>query len=133
MLRGRIHDADGVAALEFGLILPLLIVILTGIIDYGHAYYVRLSMSNAAREGARLGATRDADDASPEAVATAEAYLARSGITAAVTATTPSDAEPAVEVDITISPFEPLIGLVPPPDRLHVSAVMRWELASPEP
>lgn len=123
----------GVAALEFGLILPLLIVILAGIIDYGHIYFVRLSMSNAAREGARVGVTLDADEAAAAAVAAATASLANAGITATVTATTPSDAEPAVAVDITLMPLQPLIGLVPAPDQLHVSAAMRWELASPEP
>lgn len=126
-------NADGVAALEFGLVLPLLMVLLMGIIDYGQVYFVRLSMTNAAREGARVGATRSADMAEPSAIATANAYLANAGITAQVTATTPSDADPMVRVTVRIIPFEPLVGLVPTPDSLTVSAAMRWELASPEP
>jgi Flp pilus assembly protein TadG len=133
-MRERTHNADdGVAALEFGLVLPLLMAILMGIIDYGHVYFVRLSMTNAAREGARVGATRTQDAVAPAAVAAASAYLADSGITGSVTATTPSDAAPTVRVSITLDPYEPLVGLVPTPDRLNVSAAMRWELASPEP
>jgi len=131
--RNRLKSTDGVAALEFGLVLPLLIVILTGIVDYGHAYFVRLSMSNAAREGARIGATLPAADAASVAKTTTEAYLARSGIDATVTVSTPSQAEPTVDVEITLAPFEPLVGLVPVPDHLHASAAMRWELPSPEP
>lgn len=133
MFRERIKNADGVAALEFGLVLPLLMVILAGIIDYGDVYFVRLAMSNAAREGARVGATRDADDAAPAAVAAANAYLADAGLTATAVATTPSQADPTVRVTITLSPYEPLVGLVPTPDQLNVSASMRWELASPQP
>jgi hypothetical protein len=108
-------------------------VILTGILDYGHAYFVDLTMTNAAREGARVGATRRADQASAAAIAAAEAYLAAAGVSATVTASTPSDAEPAVEVVVTLSPFEPLVGLVPAPEQLQTSATMRWELAKVEP
>lgn len=125
------RNADGTAALEFGLVLPLLLVILLGIVDYGHIYFTRLSMSNAAREGARVGVTLPETEAQAAAVAAATGYLDRAGISAVVTATTPSDTDPTVTVTITIDPFDPLIGLVPTPDRLAVSASMRWELARP--
>lgn len=133
MLRRRMRDDDGVAALEFGLVLPLLMIILMGIIDYGHVYFVQLTMTNAAREGARVGATRDAGDAAPAAIAAAEAYLADAGIAATVAATTPTDASPAVQVSIALSPYQPLVGLVPTPAELNASATMRWELADPGP
>ena len=133
MFRERIKNNDGVAALEFGLVLPVLMALLMGIVDYGQIYFVQLSMTNAAREGARVGATRSADNAAPAAVAAANAYLANAGITATVSATVPSEANPTVEVTITIGQWEPLCGLVPTPDTLNASASMRWELASPEP
>ncbi len=129
----RQRNAAGVSAIEFGLVLPVLIAILMGIIDYGHVYFVRLTMTNAAREGARVGATRTADQAVPAAVAAASAYLATAGVSASVEATAPSDADPAVEVLVTLDPFVPLVGLVPTPGSMHVSAAMRWELARPEP
>lgn len=88
-------------------------------------------MTNAAREGARVGVTLPESEAQAAAVAAAQGYLDRAGITASVTATSPSQASPAVTVTITIDPFEPLVGFVPTPDRLTVSASMRWELASP--
>lgn len=121
----------GTAAIEFGLVLPLLLIVLVGIIDYGHIHFTRLTMTNAAREGARVGVTLPAEQAQAAAIAAADSYLDRAGIEAAVEATTPTDADPTVTVTITIDPFSPLIGLVPTPDRLAVSASMRWELAKP--
>ena len=47
---------DGVAAVEFALILPLLMMIVFGIINYGILLYDQAVITNAAREGARWGA-----------------------------------------------------------------------------
>lgn len=44
---------EGAAALEFALVLPLLMVILVGIISYGWMMSFRQAMSQAAAEGAR--------------------------------------------------------------------------------
>lgn len=45
----------GVAAVEFALVLPLLLLILFGIIDFGLMLYDKAMITNAAREGARAG------------------------------------------------------------------------------
>ena len=42
------------AIVEFAVILPLLMMILFGIIEYGWVFMVRLTMLNAAREGCRV-------------------------------------------------------------------------------
>jgi len=47
--------SKGVAAVEFALIVPLLLVILFGIIDFGFMLYDKAMLTNAAREGARAG------------------------------------------------------------------------------
>lgn len=131
MLRRLRRNCDGTAAIEFGLVLPLLIIVLVGIVDYGQIYFTRLTMTNAAREGARVGVTLPETEAQAAAVARATAYLEQAGVEAVVTATTPSQSNPTVTITVTIEPFEPLIGLVPTPDRLSVSASMRWELVTP--
>ncbi len=46
----------GAAAVEFALVLPLLLLLVFGIIDFGRAYMAQISLTQAAREGARLGA-----------------------------------------------------------------------------
>lgn len=131
MSRRRRTDSRGAAVIEFALILPLLMIMLAGILDYGQIYFTRLTMTNAAREGARVGVTLPEANAQAAAVAAASSYLASAHVNAVVTATVPSQANPAVTVTVTIDPLRPLIGLIPTPGRLSVSASMRWELATP--
>jgi len=40
---------------EFALILPVMILLTLGMVDYGRAYYYQVAITNAAREGARTG------------------------------------------------------------------------------
>lgn len=51
----RIGDHQGIATLEFALILPVLALLVMGIIDFGLLMTSRASMVNASREGARAG------------------------------------------------------------------------------
>ena len=45
---------DGAAAVEFALLLPLLILLLFGFIQFGTAFNARIQATNAAREAARM-------------------------------------------------------------------------------
>ena len=53
--RRRPLDEMGVATVEFGFILPMLILIVSGIIEFGLALYDKAVITNASREGARAG------------------------------------------------------------------------------
>jgi Flp pilus assembly protein TadG len=46
----------GAAAVEFALLLPLLLLIVFGLIDFGRALNAQVTLTQAAREGARLDA-----------------------------------------------------------------------------
>ncbi|SRR6266540_1955057 len=76
----------GAAAVEFALILPLLMVILFGTIDWGWYFFVQQIVNNAAREGARVGSltvpgTPGADaTAKEQAEAQARTYLSAAGL-----------------------------------------------------
>jgi len=70
---GRRRDR-GAAAVEMALVLPLLISMLFGVIDFGRLFNAEIQLSQAAREGARiaaLGAT--AGDPVARAIAAAPA------------------------------------------------------------
>lgn len=54
--------ARGQALVEFGLILPVLLVIFLGVIDFGRAFYAGVAAQQAARDAARLGAGMSLDD-----------------------------------------------------------------------
>jgi Flp pilus assembly protein TadG len=49
------HSQLGAATVEFGLLLPLLVLILSGILEFGLALYDKAVITNASREGARAG------------------------------------------------------------------------------
>lgn len=49
----RIHAEDGAAAVEFALVLPVLILLVFGIMEFGLVFNRWLSVTHAAREGVR--------------------------------------------------------------------------------
>jgi len=49
------RSEGGVAAVEFALVLPLLLIVIIGTIDFGFMVYDKAMITNAAREGARAG------------------------------------------------------------------------------
>ncbi len=61
----------GQALLEFALTAPLLLLMLLGLIEFGHALNSYLVVVSAARDGARLGA-KGSDDASIRAMINSE-------------------------------------------------------------
>jgi Flp pilus assembly protein TadG len=55
------HHPPGQGMVEFALILPLFVLIIAGIFDLGRAFYASISITNAAREGARFGTLNPGD------------------------------------------------------------------------
>jgi Flp pilus assembly pilin Flp len=67
LARGFRHwwrDTKGTAMVEFAIICTILLVILFGIIDMGHALYMKAVVTNASREGARYGIRYQVDSSS---------------------------------------------------------------------
>lgn len=56
-LHRLLRDAKGAAAVEFAILGTVFILFLGGILDFGHAWYMRQVVTNASREGARYGVT----------------------------------------------------------------------------
>lgn len=52
--QSRLAEERGAALVEFALALPLLLVVIAGIVDFGFAFQRQEVITNAAREGARL-------------------------------------------------------------------------------
>ena len=49
------HDTRGVAMTEFAIIMPMLLALILGIVEFGHFVAVSNAVETAAREGARYG------------------------------------------------------------------------------
>lgn len=52
-----VSDTRGMQLVEFALVLPLLLLLLLGIIEFGFVLYNQAAITNASREGARWAAT----------------------------------------------------------------------------
>src|SRR3954454_20480767 len=64
----RLRDERGASAVEFAFIVPLLIALVLGIADFGHAFQVYGTLSAAAREGVRVMALQNDPVAARSAV-----------------------------------------------------------------
>ena len=80
----RLRSARGQAVIEMALTLPLLLLIILGIFDFGFMFQRYEVVTNAAREAARLGVLPDYTEA--EAEQRALNYLQASGINGTVRA-----------------------------------------------
>ena len=55
-------DTTGSQIVEFAVALPLLLVVVVGIFDFGNAYNIKQKVTNVAREAARMGASQSTGD-----------------------------------------------------------------------
>jgi Flp pilus assembly protein TadG len=98
---------DGTAAVEFAILLPLLMLILFGIIEFGFILYNVAVVTNASREGARYGIVMvDPKHSSDEIEGVVNAYIEDRLIRATATprvagANGPSGGDLTVSVDLT--------------------------------
>jgi Flp pilus assembly protein TadG len=74
----------GAVAVEFAILLPVLLLILFGIIDFGRALNAQIALTQAAREGARLDALNQ-----PNLVTRTQAAAAGLGTAVSVNSTLP--------------------------------------------
>ena len=117
------RDDRGAAMVEFAIVLPVLLLILLGIIEFGRAYNTQVSIQAAAREGARELALRHGSTAVESATRDGAPSVAIDGI-----AQTPCPATGDGKAKVTISEsfsfmFLPL-GLI----DLKATGVMRCGL-----
>lgn len=54
----RARQEAGQTLVEFSLVLPILLILIFGLVDFGRAFYTWLVVTNAAREGARTAAVQ---------------------------------------------------------------------------
>jgi hypothetical protein len=58
----RLQDMEAAALIEFAVALPLLVVLVVGIFDFGGAFNLKQELNNAVREGAVFGAGQPTND-----------------------------------------------------------------------
>ncbi len=123
---------DGQAMVEFALILPIFLLILCGIIDFGWLFYNQLSLNNACREGARYAVVNTADNADTQAIInhienTTTTVFANDGIDIKVEYTSPADptsGDIKVSMQADISFFTPVLSTVLGKEKTITSTVI---------
>ena len=128
---GRGRGQRGQALVEMAVLLPVLLLILMGVLDFGRYFYTGLTVRHAAREGARYGAVHASDDAAIRArVEQAATGLDTSQLTVTVS---PAPAQRRVGEALVVQvayPFRfvtPLAGLVGEEHQLTAVVVTRIE------
>jgi hypothetical protein len=58
----QLQGMEGAALIEFAVALPLLVVLVIGIFDFGGAFNLKQELNNAVREGAMFGASQPTND-----------------------------------------------------------------------
>lgn len=77
-IAGKVRASSGQSIVELALVIPLLLMILMGTIDFARAFYTKVAVTNAARVGAGVGVSDTVSNAVIQATAVAEA--ANSGL-----------------------------------------------------
>ncbi len=83
----------GAAAVEFAIVAPVFFLLVFGMIEYGRMVMVQQVLTNASREGARVGVLDPptGQTSLPLVTSTINNYLVAAGITGATIVTTPAE------------------------------------------
>lgn len=127
----RCRGDRGAAAVEFALVLPFLLLLVCGLIDFGRAYNAKVTLTHSAREGVRVWAlTKDA------AMAGQTTRDAAVGLNSLTVTTTACDIGKATSLSVAydfsyITPLSGLMSLFPGgssltnPVKMNAHGVMR--------
>ncbi len=120
----RWHRTLGQSTVEFALAVPLLLLLVFGIIDFGRALNVAVILSNAAREGVRAGIARGATDDEIRAAARSIAGLSGNvNVTISPTQATRKAGDTlTVTVSTSFTPVTPLLAVLVPGGSVPIQA-----------
>ncbi|TDL46985.1 TadE/TadG family type IV pilus assembly protein [Kocuria rosea] len=97
----RFRSERGAAAVEFALVLPILVAVLLGIVEFGRAYNAQITITHAAREAARTMAVQD-DPAAARTAARNAAPSLNPALTDAQINVAPADCTAGATTTITV-------------------------------
>ena len=93
----RQEDRHGLAMIEFAMVLPIMIMVVLGVIEFARAFEVSTILETAAREGARLGMLSNIDtedlSANQRVIQDVKRFVAAAGV-------------PADDLEVTITGWE---------------------------
>lgn len=127
----NLGNKSGQAIVETALILPLILLILMGIIDFGFLFNNYLVIDNASREGARSAAVGSTDSVIMSTVSSMTLSLEPTKLKTTIYPTGASrikGSQVTITIEYDYSLITPIIGaIVPNPVHLTAKTVMRVE------
>lgn len=131
-MKKHLRREDGQSMVEFALILPIFLLILCGIIDFGWLFYNQLSLNNACREGARYAVVNTAEGANTQAIIehienTTTTVFANDGVDINIEYSSPGDptlGDVTVSLEADITFFTPVLSTVLGKEKTITSTVI---------
>lgn len=124
----------GSQALEFALVLPVMMALVSGVADYGWFFHQQSTVNTIARDATRRGSLGTAQAAAATAQSSGCSALNGARLATGLAAdcgqvvTAVTGASPDAVLSVTVSvPFRPLVGLVPLPATVAANLSMRVE------
>jgi Flp pilus assembly protein TadG len=97
------QDERGAAVVEFALVAPLLLMMVLGIAEFGRAYHVQATLSQAAREGVRVMALKNDPAGALAATRAAAPTLTLTNVTVTPSSCVASGLTPAATATVTVT------------------------------
>ena len=127
----RLKGEEGQSMVEFALVVPIFLILLLGIVEFGHIFYSYLMIENASRDGARYGSVWASDTEIREIVKEKTISLEQSKLTISISPTY-SYRERGERIEVGVQYQVPLWApiwkeILPNPFPISTETVMRVE------
>jgi len=129
---------DGQSLVEFALVIPIFLLVLFSIVDFGMAFHAWITVTNSAREGARIGSVHAPSAAIEQRVRDTSDTLDQGNLSVTVTNADDQGGQPgeSVVVDVSysyslITPLADLLNMVSGgtiPDTLSLDSLADMRL-----
>lgn len=125
-------DKKGQSMVEFALVMPLLVLLLMAILEFGNIFHSYLLITYSAREGARMGVVGHTDEQINERIQDICSTLNTTQLTVDIEPEDPRKRTRGVplhvNVDYEVTLFTPLVNtFLPDPFPIQARSVMRVE------
>lgn len=126
-----LKSKKGQAMVEMAIVIPILLIILMGIFEFGRIFNTYIILTNASREGARRAALGASDTEVNEKINNAVLYLDSTNLTTLITPSKSSrkrGSEVKINIQYDVDIIAPIIDtIIPNPFHLETQTVMRVE------
>lgn len=132
----RLRNEKGQSLVEFALVLPILLLVVFAIIDFGWLFFNKLAIENGAREGARYAAVEAAEKSEAQMLPGVEDRVrdhiaSWTNVDVKKNPSAPGATDEkyvTVTVDADVPVLTPFIGVFFPGNKCHMSSAVKMHI-----